>query len=275
MIDGDEAWLRRAKSLDRGRSCRWHCCGEGRGAIVSAGERGWSLFCFRDESHNQFERYPEPSMGERLARMTRLQAADAVAEGQHVPTLPQGSAEPSTWPLAARVWLYKAGLFDSDIRRLGAVWSDDLERVVIPVYKDGKLAYWQARNVAGDKRPKYINPSVDRSRLVYKAPEQNSKLLVLTEDILSAYKISTAGFDAWSLMGTKVNDYALDGVMRAVRPNGDRSLVCWLDPDAAGQAGSSSIRRTLRAYGIDARNVVSRADPKRLSRREIRECLNC
>lgn len=267
----DPAWLQRAKSLDKGKRCRWRCCGDGKGAIVSAGENGWSLFCFRDEEHNEFVRYPEPSLAERIARLTRQEAADAAAQGRVVPTLPQGTANPSEWPNEARVWLYKAGLSNSDISDLGCTWSEEMERVIIPLYRNGEVIYWQGRNVFDDRRPKYINPAVDRSKLLYENGV-TSDVLVLTEDILSAYKIGLAGFMAWSLMGTKFNVYALRKIVdESTRAR--RRIVVWLDPDAAGQGASAVLRRTLRAYGVDAGNCVSRVDPKKHSRREIKELL--
>jgi hypothetical protein len=37
---------------------------------------------------------------------------------------------PREWPLYARVWLYRAGLSNDDIRALGAYYVERLDRVV-------------------------------------------------------------------------------------------------------------------------------------------------
>jgi hypothetical protein len=175
--------------------------------------------------------------------------------------------DPSEWPLAARVWLYKAGLSNVDISRLGIYWNSRLERVVIPIRDDaGELLYWQARTLDPTNPRKYLNPAVDKRTLVakFRPPSGDSTALVLTEDLLSAYRVSRAGFEAWSLLGTKLNDHLAAQIVR-----GGRRVFTWLDPDDAGQTGAAEIRRELRAYCIPSTNVLSERDPKLLTRGEI------
>ncbi|QKL73346.1 DNA primase [Ralstonia solanacearum] len=172
---------------------------------------------------------------------------------------------PQEWPLDAAVWLYKAGISNDDIARLGFYWNPKLSRVVLPVYDGGgRCVYWQARTLEpySVNPRKYLNPAVDKSRLV--ARYGDGPAVVLTEDILSAYKVSLAGVAGWSLLGTRLNTYTTAQVLSARKP-----VFVWLDPDAAGQAAAKEIMRTLRAYGVSVRNVVSTKDPKLLSREEI------
>lgn len=176
--------------------------------------------------------------------------------------------DPRKWPSEARVWLYKAGLTNVDIQRLGIYWNPRLERVVIPVRGDaGELLYWQARTLDATNPRKYLNPTVDKRRLVakFRPPAAARPVLVLTEDLLSAYRVATrGGVNAWSLMGTKLNDHTATQIIRA-----GGSVYTWLDPDGAGQKGASEIRRALRAFGVAAQNIVSNKDPKLLARDEI------
>ncbi|WP_316886398.1 toprim domain-containing protein [Ralstonia thomasii] len=177
---------------------------------------------------------------------------------------------PQQWPLEAAVWLYKAGLSNDDIARLGFYWCPRLSRVVMPVYDDaGKCIYWQARTLEPyHVNPrKYLNPAVDKSRLI--ARYGDGPAIVLTEDILSAYKVSLAGVAGWSLMGTRLNTYTTAQVLTARKP-----VFVWMDPDEAGQKAAKEIMRTLRAYGVTVQNVVSTKDPKLLSREEISCLLN-
>lgn len=184
------------------------------------------------------------------------------------PTLPHPvNFDPDTWPKDALVWLHKASIGRSEIDKLGCYYHEPSGRVVIPVFDEGRLVYWQARAVDG-RQPKYINPEVNRQRLVAKYGAGSP--LVLTEDVLSAYRVS-AVCEAWSLMGTKLTDYVAADILK----RGDDVLV-WLDPDwhypqgkRPGIIAAKKIAKQLISMGVNAVRVVSRADPKILSTREI------
>jgi DNA primase len=127
----------------------------------------------------------------------------------------------------------------------------------------GGLLYWQARTLDKTNPKKYLN-----QRGVYKhsfvAKYGAGPIVVLTEDILSAYKVSRAGVEAWPLMGTKLSTTVAAEIIRDSRP-----VAVWLDPDMAGRTSAAKICKTLRAYGVKVTNVVSDKDPKLLSREEI------
>lgn len=165
------------------------------------------------------------------------------------------------------MWLYKAALDRTDIAKLGVYLHEPSRRVVVPVFDQGSLVYWQARSVDG-RQPKYINPQVNRQRLVAKFGRGDP--LVLTEDVLSAYRVGWHT-EAWSLMGTKLTDY----IATAILKRGGRVLV-WLDPDWQYPAGkrpgviaAKKITNQLRSMGVQVERIVSRADPKLLSRRRF------
>jgi hypothetical protein len=161
------------------------------------------------------------------------------------------------------VWLYKAGISNTEIEALGIYWNPRMCRVVIPVTNEaGEVVYWQARTLDKTNPKKYLNPRVDKRRLVAKYGD--GPQIVLTEDILSAYRVSRSAAAGWCLMGTKITDYIAAELLRSGKP-----VVVWLDPDAAGQTNAMKIIKQLRAYGIPARNVVSKKDPKLLQREEI------
>ncbi|WP_175106461.1 toprim domain-containing protein [Pararobbsia alpina] len=162
------------------------------------------------------------------------------------------------------MWLYKAGISNAEIEGLGIYWNRYMQRVVIPVRDElGHVVYWQARTLDKTNPKKYLNPHVDKRRLVAKFG--SGSLLVLTEDLLSAYKVATRGnVAAWCLLGTKITDFIATGILASGKP-----VTVWLDPDAAGQTNATKIIKQLRAYGVTVRNVVSEKDPKLLGREEI------
>jgi len=95
-----------------------------------------------------------------------------------------------------------------------------------------------------------------------------AQAVTLTEDALSAFKISLAGFEAWPVLGTHVPaSYITEAIERNLHIN------TWLDPDAAGRKAAARYGKQLRAYGVQVRDVVSTKDPKLHFINEIQEYL--
>ncbi|MCD9228619.1 hypothetical protein LPV64_07060, partial [Ralstonia pseudosolanacearum] len=259
-------WLDRAKALDEGRSTRiQHGCGPGKVLAVYHHADRWSAYCFRCGEPGVVDK-PVESLSERIARRAQeREVDDALTQSVDLPSPVNFDVE--SWPTEARVWLYKASLDRTDIAKLGVYLHEPSSRVVVPVFERERLVYWQARSVDG-RQPKYINPQVNRQRLVAKFGRGDP--LVLTEDVLSTYRVGQHT-EAWSLMGTKLTDYIAADILK----RGGRVLV-WLDPDWQYPAGerpgviaAKKITNQLRSMGVQVERIVSRADPKLLSRREI------
>lgn len=135
--------------------------------------------------------------------------------------------------------------------------------MVLPIMEGDDPIYWQARDptwTRKTKRPKYVNPPIDKQRLVAKYGA--GELLVLTEDVLSAYRVGQET-EAWSILGTKLSTHVAGGIAP------ERPVAVWLDPDAAGRKAARDIVEFLRSMGHPALRIDSRADPKLLSRKEI------
>jgi len=258
-----KGWLSAAQNTPEGARRRVdHDCGGGRTLTVSNTATGWRAFCFRCDDHGWVAK-PQPTLAERLARRKAERQQDArivttVALPEPVNT------DVATWPQSAAAWLYKAGIGKPEIARLGAYWHAPSGRVVLPIVEDDTIVYWQARApdwTRRSQRPKYVNPAIDKSALV--ARYGNGSDLVLTEDILSAFRVGQVT-QAWGLLGTNLTDAVLARVLAA-----DKPVAVWLDPDAAGRKASRSIAKRLMVCGQAARIIQSEKDPKLLSRREI------
>lgn len=264
MLD-PKSWLDRAQRLKIGQKRRVsHDCGDGTPLLVEAKADGWAAWCHRCHEPGWVPR--ELSLSERLARITQQREADDTLRIGDAPS--PKTSDVRQWPLEARVWLYKAGFSNDDIANLGVYWHEPSQRVVLPLVKDGELVYWQARDPfwkRGCGRPKYINPSVNKTRLV--AKYGSGPCIVLTEDILSAYKVGKTT-EAWSLMGTAMKPWIAHELIEARKP-----VVTWLDPDEAGETAARTLRMGLRAYGVQVRNIVSPRDPKLHWRSEIEHYL--
>lgn len=260
MLD-PAGWLKQAQALPMGWDDKVaHDCGPGRPMHISHDERGWRAYCHRCGEPG-FVPYPAASPAERMARIQAKRAQEARVSADPSLPLPINN-EVSTWPLVARVWLYKAGLNNHRIKSLGIYYHEPTDRVVLPIYGSrGELLFWQARGFTSEGA-KYLSPyRVDRSRVVSK--HGTGQHIVLTEDYLSAVRVGEVT-EAWSILGTSVpapimNELIADG----------RTVMVWLDPDDAGVSKSRSLRKSLSLYGVPHVDVKSRADPKLLSREEI------
>lgn len=188
-----------------------------------------------------------------------------------------GTDDVTQWPDAAVQWLLKAGISMKAARRdIRITWNTKLARLVIPVYdSDGDMVWYNARSF-DPNRPKYLSPKKDKGNLVY-APEQKrvsyyavpSHALILHEDMLSAWKVASNGYKAWSILGTKLTNPVLNRILDE-EPS---SVITWLDPDEAGQTNARTIRQRLEVYGVKTANVVSTMDPKNHDRDEINQFL--
>lgn len=252
------------ESLPLGRSLRAaHDCGEGRTLKVEHKENGFSAYCWRCSDHGWIP-HPRLSLSEKIARLQQVRAVELKATASL--SLPQPAEyDPQLWPHAPRVWLYKAGVSNDDIQALGFYWNERLHRVVMPIHEDGKLVYWQARGF--DKAsPKYINPIVSRDSLFAKFG--TGPTLVLTEDVLSAYKVGKVT-KAWAMLGTSFSDGMVMALAGAHSP-----VATLLDPDAGGDKGRRAATRQLPIMGISVTNLYPPRDPKLLSLKEIQSCLS-
>jgi hypothetical protein len=201
-------------------------------------------------------------LAERLARLRTVADAEAEAEADPRPPMP-AEFDPGQWPLAARAWVYKAGLSNDTLSRKGIYWCPRLARVVLPVFQEGRLIYWQARSL-DPSRPKYINPPIDKP--VFK--QGSGPVLVLCEDMLSTIRVGEVT-EAWCAMGTSLSDTAITDILAMAKP-----VKVWLDPDGAGVKGRRKYVPKLRAYGIEATAIRSERDPKFHSKEEIAKFLS-
>lgn len=264
------AWLDAAKALPVGHSTKiTHNCGGGLALKIGNEPRGWRAFCFRC-GYKGWEWKPTPSLDERLKELSQnLLHDDDVRDSVELP-LP--AVNWRDWPDDARLWFLKAGLSAADAGALGVYYHPPTNRVVWPLYEGRTLVFWQARAVGykpGDPRPKYLSPKLKPYGLVplYGRLEDSSEL-VLTEDLLSAYKVGKVK-PALSLMGTALKSAALAYIFR-VQPT---KVQVWLDGDKPGQEAASEVIRTLASNGFKVQRIVTQRDPKLHHLQQIKEIL--
>ena len=94
---------------------------------------------------------------------------------------------------------------------------------------------------------------------------------VLTEDLLSAYKVRRAvpEYTAVACLGTRLSTKLLERML------GSFFVIIFFDGDAAGDKGATAVAKRLRGLGLNCKAVrpPDGLDPKDLPINQIRELL--
>lgn len=123
--------------------------------------------------------------------------------------------------------------------------SREKHRLILPVYEDGELVYYQARALTDGQYPKYLNPpktpnSKGKSHYVFNLDEAKKyREVIICEGIFSA--IST-GPNAVAIFGKELSDVQANKILRA----GFKSAIIMLDAgeeEAAEKAASKLYSR--------------------------------
>lgn len=261
MLD-PETWLPLAQQVPRGKTRKVdHVCGGGRTMRVANEDKGFRAWCFRCNDSG-WHPHPTPTLAERIARQKAQDDKDRAVEADRRPPMP-AVFEVGSWPLDARVWLYRAGIDNDTIARHGLYYCPPLNRVVIPVADGGRLAYWQARGFEPG-RPKYLNPPCDRQDLTARYGDTGP--VVVVEDILSAIRVGEVA-RGWCILGTSTSDAIATAIRRASQ---DAGCCVWLDPDAAGKRGRAKALTKLSMIGVNPKIITSDKDPKYYSKEELK-----
>ena len=259
--DTPPPWFESVKDLAPGGKRRL-----GDGMLASFNGKAYHLWDFREKTSEVYE--PRLSLAEKLAIMVQMAVAQDVALQSN--DLPGPRMDhPADWPVDARVWLHKAGLDNIAIMHLGAYWNPDMQRVVLPYSTfDGRRS-WVARSTT--KAPKYLNPlgGVRNGGAYYGDPAGSRMAIVLTEDMLSAYRVHRAfGYDAMAVMGTSLDRATVTDI--AARYNG---VFLWLDGDEWGKRGARKIESEFSRLDFPVQRITTPRDPKLYTDAEIREIL--
>jgi len=259
-------WLAFAETIPLGQHRRIPCpndCGTDKSVIVNHNSDYYHAGCFRCD----FKEYHWKGY-QTLAQLQHIQEMNNVAKEQtkHLSLPEDTSYDESLWPTEARLWLYQASIYGARRESASIGYSAKSGRIVLPVYQEGKLSYYQLRRIFGDQ-PKYLGPSIDREHLLYwrlpnvEHPRLSRRCVVLVEDILSCIRVGEH-IPCASLLGTKMSTQQAAALAQY------ETVITWLDSDLAGVTGAVAIRRALSLV-CNTDNILTSNDPKLLSNSEI------
>lgn len=215
----------------------------------------------------KFKRARQNSRNTTSGNVGNSEGSSSITKHGTIPA--DGTTDFSEWPSQARVWIYKAGLSESDTKRFGICYSPKRQRVIIPSYLDnGKLLGYQSRRVfKEDPKPKYLTKKFDKYMLW--AYNSGRDTCTIVEDVLSAIRVSKYT-DTVALLGSDINDYILLYILN----NNYTNINIWLDNDNyIVNNNKLSIYNKLKVY-INNVNIINiKNDPKNLSDRELSDIL--
>ena len=177
------------------------------------------------------------------------------------------------YPKKSIDWINKYTLTLSDMLNNGVLWSESEQRLIFPLWNNDVLLGWQGRYFGIDKDKKkwygkgylqevyhiLFNGKVGQA-------SNDAKQLVLTEDIISAIKVSKLGIPAMPLFG--VNIKSRWKLLRILRY---QEVIIFLDPDMHTKSLLQSKEGVLQ--GVRNRCILSTKDPKEYSYDELKEIL--
>jgi hypothetical protein len=258
-------WLELAQNLPTNKTTRSDCpenCGNGGTLIINHKSDCYTAYCFRCG----YQGY-EGKGKQNLKELARIRELNEQAETIEL-TLELPDDYTTEIPLHGRLWLYGGGLTESVWRENRIGYSPSLDRVILPVYdNESNLIWYQCRALLKGQKPKYLQPSRNRDRVVFhKRPDKGTnERAVVVEDVLSAIRVGRH-IPTYSLLGTKITSGQASMLAEY------NKITTWLDPDRAGRHGAYKIRKTLGLL-TEVDNIVTEKDPKELSDKQIKELL--
>jgi hypothetical protein len=182
----------------------------------------------------------------------------------------------STIPVLGLGWLYKYYITDEEIKKYGICYSEQYRRLILPVYQDEQLIYWQGRSLKPPEtsskscytkdNPKYLNIRQSGAKNVFfKVTLSTIPLLVVVEDILSAIRVGRT-HNSLALLGSYFPTTLLKEFSQYDK------IIIYLDHDK----WQTAIKAAIKFNKITGKQFVIKdhlLDPKALSPDELQTFL--
>lgn len=239
--------------------------GKDRCLVVTRTPTGWDFFCHRCGTGGTFG-LDGLSVRETLA-LVRSRQRQRPDETARVVRLPSDFSK--AIPSAGLAWLLKYGVTPEEIQMFGIGYSKREGRVILPVYSNNELVYWQGRYIGDHKRDevaKYRNQkAMGRNDLYFRNITAHTTDIVLVEDIISAIKVGRVTSCIALLYATIPLD-----LIKQLASTYDTVWI-WLDPDKAAYTARMLMR--CRSLGYPVRRIYTDKDPKYYTEEEIEDHL--
>ena len=259
-------WVNIAKELPINGKTTTECpenCGSGEKLSITHSMKSYWCNCYRCGFTDI-----EYKGKQTLTELKRIQELNKAAEDTLL-ELELPSDYTTEIPIHGRQWLHSGGITEPVWRGCNIGYSEKLDRVILPIYDThGNLEWLQCRALQKGQKPKYIQPARNRNKIMLRVnrSKKDTRRVIIVEDIISAIRVGKHT-TTFSILGTKIT------TAQAAELSKYAEVTTWLDSDTAGRKGSYKIRKTLSLI-TTVSNILTPLDPKELSDKEIKRCLN-
>lgn len=113
-------------------------------------------------------------------------------------------------------------------------------RIIIPLYQDNKLVYFQGRRISDTMENKYLNPIVDKSPII---PNINNLIpeddIIVAEGILDMYSV---GYNYTCCLGSYISDSFLERILKISNAN----IIIALDNVKIDNAARNQMEKLIK-----------------------------
>jgi hypothetical protein len=241
-------------------------CTDTRGRLyvrtTAAGSTVW--YCHDCGRGSRTFRENKRTPSETVAYFKQLQAGKTLIQTRVIHLPPDMTSE---LPIPALVWLHKYGITKEEIEIFRFGWSPSYKRLILPVWHEDKLLYWQGRTFSQvtKENPKYLNIRQSGVKNVYFENFTGNRILCIVEDILSAIKVGRF-CDSLALLGSY-----LPADLSRIMESYDR-VYLWLDEDK-WKTSIHAMQKFTQLIGKPIMPIKTVLDPKELSDQVIQQLL--
>lgn len=215
---------------------------------------GWGSF--REDEYRYYE-------GTKRIRSSTTDSSKSTSGIRNVAIPSDSTGIIGEWGIRERDKLRQYGISEHQVSRYGITYSKKYNRVIFPVWHEGKLVAWQGRSYYDD--PKYITKCDKVTDLwVYFKSDVDSDLCVVVEDFYSGIRVAKYA-NAMVMLGGDLSDSALNYMTDKC----DKFLI-YNDFDTDQIIMNAwKLKERLTLMGYDAIVSSIGRDPKELSELEL------
>lgn len=170
-------------------------------------------------------------------------------------------------PRKARDFTDNYALTNHDITNNTILWSEHWQRLIFPYFDDTGLLGWQGRYLGDENKAKWFSQG-RLHEFIHLVGNQRSRVCVLTEDIVSAIKVShNTKVCACPIFGSHISMQRLLQLKQLFD-----KIIIWLDDDMKLKVVKYA--QQAQSIGLPVATVFTSQDPKELSDTEIKKILN-
>lgn len=113
-------------------------------------------------------------------------------------------------------------------------------RIIVPVYHENEMIYFQGRAISDDMLPKYLNPVVKKEEIVLNAEHFDpEKYIIITEGLIDAFMVED--HQGTSCLGAGISDEFLDRIF----PYTNKGVIIALDNPKLDESGFKNYEKLV------------------------------